>query len=303
MADRRTILVTGATGAQGGGVARHLLRGGQFRVRCLTRNPNSAKATALAKSGAEVVKGDLADRQSVETVLAGCHGCFGITNFWEHFMGERQHGRNLVEAVKSAGVEHFVFSTLPSAKEITKGAIEVPHLDIKADVEKYARELRLGATFVNVAFYFENFLTYFPPQRQADGTLAFGFPQGDTPLAGVAVEDLGGVVTAILGRPGEFRDRTVGIVGDDLPGKKYAEIMSRVLGQKVVYKYIPRETYASFGFPGAQELADMFEFNRLYIPERRADMAESRALYPGMQSFEEWMTANKQQFQVATAKV
>ena len=302
MADRRTILVTGATGAQGGGVARHLLKGGKFRIRCLTRNPNSEKAAALAQSGAEVVKGDLADRRSVEAVLAGCYGCFGVTNFWEHFAGERQHGRNLVEAVKSTGLEHFVFSTLPSAKEITKGAIAVPHLDIKADVEKYAREQRLGATFVNVAFYFENFLNYFPPQRQADGTLAFGFPQGDTPLAGVAVEDLGGVVTAIFGRPGEFRDRTVGIVGDDLPGKQYAETMSRVLGQKVVYNHIPRETYAAFGFPAAQELADMFEFNRLYIPERRTDMAESRALYPGMQSFEEWMKTNKQQFQTAAAK-
>jgi uncharacterized protein YbjT (DUF2867 family) len=303
MAEGKTILVTGATGAQGGGVARHLLKGGKFRVRCLTRDPTSAKAAALAKGGAEVVKGDLAERRSVEAALAGCYGCFGVTNFWEHFAGERQQGRNLVEAVKSAGVQHFVFSTLPSAKEITKGAIEVPHLDIKADVEKYARELRLGATFVSVAFYFENFLTHFLPQRQADGTLAFGFPQGDTPLAGVAVEDTGGVVAVIFGRPGEFRDRTVGIVGDDLPGKKYAEIMSRVLGQKVVYNYIPRETYAAFGFPGAQELADMFEFNRLHVPERRTDMAESRALYPGMLSFEEWMKANKQQFHAAVAKV
>jgi hypothetical protein len=78
--------------------------------------------------------------------------------------------------------------------------------------------------------------------------------------------------------------------------------MSRVLGQKVVYNHIPRETYAALGFPGAQELGDMFEFNRLHIPERRADMAESRALYPGMQSFEQWMTASKPRFEAVTAK-
>ncbi len=301
MADGKTILVTGATGAQGGGVARHLLRGGKFRVRCLTRDPNSAKSAALAKGGAEVVKGDLADRRSVESALAGCYACFGVTNFWEHFGGERQHGRNLIEAVKAARVEHFVLSTLPSAKQISKGAIEVPHFDIKAELEQYARDLGLGATFVHVAFYFENFLS-FPPQKQADGALAFGFPQGDTPLAGVAVEDVGGVVAAIFDRPAEFRDRSVGIVGDDLPGKTYAEIMSRILGQKVVYNYIPRATYAALGFPGAQELADMFEFNRLYIPERRADVAQSRALYPGMQAFEAWMKANKDQFKAEAAK-
>lgn len=302
MAVNRTILVTGATGAQGGSVARHLLKGGEFRVRCLTRHAQSAKAAALAQAGAEVVQGDLADRQSIERALDGCWGCFGVTNFWEHFERERDHGRNLIEAVKAVRVEHFVLSTLPGAKKISGGAIAVPHFDIKAELEQYARDLRLGATFTHAAFYFENFLTYFPLQQQPDGALAFGFPQGETKLAGVAVDDIGGVTAAIFRRREEFRDRVVGIVGDDLSGKDYARIMTRALGRTVAYNYIPREVFASFGFPGAQELADMFEFNRLYIPERRAEMVESHALYPGVQSFEVWMEANRLKFPDPAAK-
>src|SRR5689334_15924545 len=103
MVDKRMILVTGATGAQGGGVARQLLKDAKFRVRCLTRDPKSPKAAALGRAGAELVKGDLADTRSLTAALTGCYGCFGVTNFWEHFGGEYQHGINLVDAVKAAG--------------------------------------------------------------------------------------------------------------------------------------------------------------------------------------------------------
>lgn len=296
MANQKTILVTGATGAQGGGVARHLLRGGKFRVRCLTRNPDSDKAAALERAGAEVVRGDLGDPKSLAPALKGCYGVFGVTNFWEHFAKEYDQGKNLMDAVKAAAPEHFIFSSLPYAKKITNGKIEVPHFDTKGRLEEYARELKLDAIVVHVAFYFENFINYFPLQKQADGTFAFGFPQGDTPLAAVCVEDVGGVLAAIFDRPKDFRNKTVGIVGDDLPPKQYAEIMTRVLATKVVYNYVPREVFASFGFPGAEDLANMFEYNRLHIPNRKADVEQSRRLYPGMQRFEAWLRANKDRF-------
>ncbi|MFQ5817624.1 MAG: NmrA/HSCARG family protein [Terriglobia bacterium] len=297
MTEPKTILVTGATGAQGGGVARQLLAGGKFAVRCLSRNPNSEKATALKQAGAEVVKGDFEDVASLRSALTGCYGVFGVTNYWEHFEKEYPQGKNLMDAVAAAKVEHFVFSALPYAKKLTQGALAVPHFDSKGQLEEYGRGRGLAATFVHVAFYFENFLFFFPPQKQADGTFSFGFPQGDTPLAGVAVEDVGGVVAAIFDRRAEFRGKTVGIVGDDLPSQRYAEIMTRVLGKKVVYNYIPREVFASFTFPGAEDLANMFEFNRLHIPNRKADLEQSRTLYPRMQSFESWLTANKSRFQ------
>lgn len=293
MSTKPTILVVGATGAQGGGVARHLLSRGAFGVRALTRDPNSAKATALREAGAEVMAGDLADPASVRAALAGCKAAFGVTNFWEHFGGEEQHGRNLIDAVADSEVEHFVFSTLPGAKKLSGGELDVPHFDIKAELEDYARAKGLPATFVHVAFYFENFLYFFPPQKQPDGTFTFGFPQGDTPLAGVGIEDAGGVVAKIFEQPDEFLGKTVGIVGDDLPPAQYAEILTRLLGKTVIYQYIPREVFAGFGFPGADDLANMFDFNRRFIPNRKADLEESRRLYPGMQTFEAWVSANK----------
>ncbi len=292
MADKPIVLVTGATGAQGGGVARHLLAGDRFAVRCLTRNPASDKAAALKQAGAEVVAGDLDDPASLRAALQGCHAAFGVTNFWEHFADEERQGRNLIDALAAANLRHVVLSTLPSPKVITRGRLEVPHFDIKARLETYARGLKLPATFVHVAFYYENFLGFFPPRKEEGGAYAFGFPQGDTPLAAVAAEDIGGVVATLFAWPDDFVGRTVGVVGDDQPPAAYAGIMARVLGERIEYRYIPREAFAALGFPGAEDLANMFEFNRLHIASRRADLEESRRLYPEIRSFEAWVRAN-----------
>lgn len=297
MIDQKTILVTGATGAQGGSVARHLLKDNQFAVRCLTRNVNSDGATDFKQLGVEVVQGDLDEINSLQAAMEGCYGVFGVTNFWEHFEKEYQQGKNLVDAVAASDVQHFVFSTLPSAKKISNGALEVPHFDIKGQLEDYARDRNLNATFIHIAFYYENFLSFFPPQKQADGTYSFGFPQGDTPLAAVSVEDLGGVVAGVFNNPDEYKGKVVGVVGEDVPPSRYAEIMTRVLEQTIVYQYIPQEVFASFGFPGADDLANMFEFNRLYIPNRQEDLLESRKLYPQVQTFESWVNKNKDKFQ------
>ena len=296
MTDDKVILVIGATGAQGGGVARHLLNSGRFTVRCLTRNPSSEKAIALQEAGAEVVKGDFGEPESLKTAMKGCYGVFGVINFWEHFDKTYELGKNLIDAVAASNIKHFVFSTLPNAKKISGEKIEVPHFDIQAKLEEYARSLELNVTFVHPAFYYENFLSYFPPKKQEDGTFAFGFPQGDTLLAGVAIEDLGGVVTAIFDKPDDFKDKTIGVVGDDLSGKEYAEIMTKVLEKNIIYNYITREVFAKFDFPRAQDLASMFEFNRLHISNRKEDLEESRRLYPKMQTFESWLTANKEKF-------
>jgi uncharacterized protein YbjT (DUF2867 family) len=297
MSDKK-ILVLGATGAQGGGVARHLLASGDVSVRCLTRNPNSDKAAALASAGAEVLKGDLDNIDSVFAAAKGCWGVFAVTNFWEHFGKEKefQQGKNVVDAVSQAGVEHMVFSTLPHVSKITKGALDVPHFDGKGQIEEYARTTGAGATFLHVAFYYENWLSFFPPQKQEDGSFVFGFPQGDTKLAAVCVEDVGGVVAGIFNDPSRYKDKVVGAVGDDLPAANYANMMSRALGKQIVYNYIPRDVFASFEFPGAEDLANMFEYNRLHIPDRQADLEESRLLYPRMQSFETWIRANKTKF-------
>jgi uncharacterized protein YbjT (DUF2867 family) len=296
---KKTVLVTGATGQQGGSVARHLLRSGKYQVRCLTRNPNNDKAKALRGAGADVVAADLNDVASVRAAIAGCDAVFAVTNWWELFDSAKEfvHGRNLVDAAVDTNVLQFMFSTLPSAQQISGGKIPVPHLDSKKVIEDYARNRGLNAVYFNVAFYFENFINFQMLQRQADGTLAFGFPQGDTPLAGVCVEDLGGVVAAVLERFDEFAGKIVGVVGDDEPCSRYAEVMTRVLGRKAVYQHIPREEYAKFPFPGADELGAMFDFNRQYLLGRKADLELCRKLYPPMQNLEAFLKSNRAMFE------
>lgn len=233
------------------------------------------------------------DPASLRVALVGCHGVFGVTNFWEAFEKERDQGKNLIDAVKAAGAEHFVFSSLPHAARMSGGELKVPHFDIKAELADYASNLQLPMTQVHVAFYYENFLSYFPPRKQEDGTYSFGFPQGDTNLSGVCVSDMGGVVAQLFADQDRFLGRTVGIVGDDMPAAEYAQVLSQVLGKTVVYHHVPRDVFAGFGFPGADDLANMFEFNRRYILSRQADMEESKRLYPGMQSFRAWAEANR----------
>lgn len=291
-----TILVTGATGGQGGSVARFLLAAG-FPVRALTRSPDSDKAKALADAGAQVVAGDLADRASLDRALSGCDGVFGVTSFWEHFTAEEGHGTNLIEAVADAGVDFFVFSTLPNAYELSGHELPVPHFDIKAKLEQKARETDVPTAFVHVAFYYENFLGFFPPQRQDDGSYAFGFPQGDTPLAAVAVEDLGGVVVPMFENAEAYAGKVVGVVGDDLPPAEYAGSMSAVLGQRVAYNYIPREVFAEFDFPGADDLANMFDFYRRFVHNSQAQLEQSRSMFPGIRTFRTWLEANKEKFE------
>jgi len=295
---KKTILVNGATGRQGGSVARHLLRDGNFAVRALTRNPESEKALELKSLKAEIVQGDHDNIESLKNSLKGCYGAFGITSFWEHFEKEYEQGKNLVDAVASSNIEHFVFGSLPYAHKISDGRYEVPHFDIKGKLVEYINSLGLKTTILLTTFYYENFLSVFRPQKQEDGTYAFGFPQGDTKLATFSVEDLGGIVTTIFNNPDKFIGRTVGTVGEDQPPAKYAEIMSKTLGKKVVYNHIPREIFIGFGFPRAEDLANMFEFNRYYLENRQKDLDESRQLYPGMQSFKEWMESNKEKFPI-----
>lgn len=283
-----TMLVTGATGAQGGSVARHLLADGSWSVRAFTRKPESPAAQALRSAGAEVVQGDLGDRGTIERALEGCEGLYAVTNFWEHFDREVEHGMNLVDAAASAGTRDVILHSLPSVEDETGGELHVPHFDLKAKVEAHARERVPHAAILHIAFYFDNFTSFFPPRRQENGTYVFGFPQGDTSLAGIAAEDVGGVVLGMLRDLDRFRGRVVYAVGDDIPAARYAEIMSQVLDLPIVYQHIERETFAGFGFPGADDLAQMFDYYRRYVPSRARELEESRELYPAIQTFEQW---------------
>jgi uncharacterized protein YbjT (DUF2867 family) len=295
----RTILVTGATGAQGGSVARHLLADGGWKIRAFTRKPDSDAARALANAGAEVVEGDLADRGSIVRGLDGCEGLYGVTSFWEHFEHEAEHGRNIVDAAAEAGTPDIIIHSLPDISALTDGELSVPHFDLKAQVERYARARLPQAAYLHIAFYYDNFTSFFPPRRQDDGTYVCGFPQGDTSLAGVAAEDVGGVVLGMLADLDRFRGDVAWAVGDDLPMTRYAEIMSDVLDLPVVYQHIPRETFAAFGFPGADDLAQMFDFYRRFVPSRKPEIEQSRELFPAIQDFETWARRHREVLRAA----
>lgn len=287
------VLVVGATGLQGGSVARHLLAEGRCRVRCLTRRLDSVAARALADAGAEVVQGDMADRESLDAALAGCEAVFGVTSYFEHFAAEYELGARLVDAVVDSAVEHFVLSTLPSASTLSAGTLSVPHFEHKARLEALVRQREILATFVHVAFYYENFLTNCQPRRQADGSYAFGFPLGNATLSAVAADDIGGVVAAILRSPGNFQGKTVQVVGDQRPAADYAAVIGRVTSRTVRYQHIPREDFAALPIPGAAELADMFELYRSHVGARPGDLAAARRLYPGLRDFADWAGAHE----------
>ena len=294
METKKIILVTGATGAQGGSVAKALLKKGKFDVRILTRDDTSPKAISLQYAGADLVIGDFEDIPRLRKAMEGVYGVFGVTDYEEHCEKEILHGKNLIDAVKYSGVQHFVYSASPNYHKISRGEHSVPQCDIKAALQEYTRSLNISASFVHVTYYYENFISLFPLQRDKHNNLHFGFPQGNTKLAMVSVSDVGGVVAKIFDHPVEYKGRTVGVVGEDRSCAEYAHIMSKVLERNVYYHHIPRDIFIGFDFPQAEKWADVFEVQRLYITNHQIDLIESHGLYPAMQTFEKWLENNKE---------
>ncbi len=312
MADKKIIAVVGATGAQGGGLVRAILadRSGSFAVRAITRNPGSEKAQALQAAGAEVVGGDTDNPATLDRAFAGAYGAFCLTNFWEHFSPEREltQARNMAQAVKAAGVQHVIWSTLEDTRKwvpleddrmpTLMGKYKVPHFDAKGEADQIFRDLGVPTTFLLTAFYWEN-LIYFGsgPQRGQDGALAITFPMDNKPLPSIAVEDIGKCAYGIFKRGREFINETVGIAGQHLTGPEMARALTQALGQEVRYNNVPPEVYRSFGFPGADDLGNMFQFKRdfndYFYGARNLEF--TRSLNPELQTFEEWLAVHKDQ--------
>jgi uncharacterized protein YbjT (DUF2867 family) len=310
MPEKKIIAVVGATGAQGGGLVRAILadRNGPFTARAITRKPDSDKAQALRRQGAEVVAADADDEASLERAFAGAHGVFALTNFWEHFSPERElaQARNQAQAAKNAGVQHVIWSTLEDTRRwvplsddrmpTLMGKYKVPHFDAKGEADNIFRELGVPTTFLLTAYYWDN-LIYFGagPQRGPDGVLAITFPMDDKALPAIAVEDIGKAAYAIFKRGPEFINKTVGIAGEHLTGQQMASALTEALGQEVRYNNVPPEVYRSFGFPGADDLGNMFQFKRdfndYYCGARNLQF--SRSLNPELQTFQEWLAVHK----------
>ncbi len=306
----KVIVVTGATGAQGGGLARAILAdpGGGFRVRALTRDPSSEKARALEKAGAEVVGANVDDAESVRRAFRGAHGAFCVTFFWDHFSPEKElaEARNMAMAARQAGLKHVIWSTLEDTRRFVplsddrmptlKEKYKVPHFDAKGEANRIFVDMGLPVTLLHTSFYWDNFIYFgLGPKPGPDGVLAITFPMGDKRLPGIAAEDIGKCALGIFKAGAEYIGKSVGIAGGHLTGAQMAASLSRALGREVRYNDVPPEVYRSFPFPGADDMGNMFQFKRDFEPQYVAarSLDFSRRVNPELQNFETWLEANK----------
>jgi uncharacterized protein YbjT (DUF2867 family) len=309
MAETKVIAVVGATGAQGGGLARAILadKGGGFAVRALTRDPSSEPARALARLGAEVVRADVDDPASLVEAFRGAHGAFCVTFFWAHLSPEKEieEARAMAQAAREAGIRHAIWSTLEDTRRwvplsdprmpTLQGKYKVPHLDGKGEADRFFEEAGVPTTYLLTSFYWDNFIFFgMGPKRGPDGKLALTLPLGSAKLPGIAAEDIGRCAYGIFRRGAELTGKRLGIAGEHLSGSEMAAAMSRALGEEVRYQEVPPEVYRGFGFTGADDLGNMFQFKRDFEKDFRAarDVDASRALNPSLQSFDDWLARN-----------
>jgi uncharacterized protein YbjT (DUF2867 family) len=309
MSEQNIIAVVGATGAQGGGLVRAILadREGPFVVRAITRKPESEKARELATLGAEVMAGDADDPPSLDRAFAGAYGAFCVTNFWEHFSAEREgmQATAMARASRKAGIEHVIWSTLEDTRRwvplndarlpTLQGKYKVPHFDGKGAADRVFAEEAAPTTYLLAAFYWENFL-YFGqgPRKGTEGNLELALPLGGVKLPGIAAQDIGKCAYGLFRRGTGTVGQRFGIAGETLSGPEMAAKMGRALGRKVSFHDPPFDAYRGSGFPGADDLGNMFQFQAILGDEflRSRDPESARALNPELLSFDAWLDAN-----------
>ncbi len=315
MPEKQVIAVVGATGAQGGGLVRAIVadRGGPFVARAITRNPQSDKARALAALGAEVVAADADDPPSLERAFAGAYGAYCVTNFWEHLSAEREGAQAtaMARASRQAGVRHVVWSTLEDTRNwvslddsrlpTLQGKYKVPHFDSKAQMDRVFAEEGAPTSYLLAAFYWENFIHFgMGPRQGADGDLVLALPLGGAKLPGIATEDIGKCAYGVLRRGTGAVGQRFGIAGEILSGEEMAEKMGRALDRKVTFQDVPFDVYRAMGFPGAEDIGNMFQFQAILGEEflRSRDPKLARSLSPDLLSFDAWLAANAGRFTI-----
>lgn len=316
MSDKKKIIVVvGATGAQGGGLLRAILDDPQqqFEVRAMTRNVNSEKAQQLGALGAEVAQADLDDLDSLKKTFKGAYGAFCVTNFWEHFSPRKEllQARNLAEAASDAGLAHVIWSTLEDTRKwvplsddrmpTLMDNYKVPHFDAKGEANHEFSDRGVPTTFLLTSFYWDNLIAFgMEPKRGADGTLEFVLAMADKPLSGIASVDIGRCALGIFRRGTEFIGKTLGIAGQHLTGEQMAASLSKAFGELVRYQAVDPDVYRALGFPGAEDLGNMYQFkcdfNDYFCGARSLEV--SRSLNPELMSFDDWLVKNKDRIPV-----
>lgn len=314
MSTKKIIAVVGATGAQGGGLVRAIAADpdGGFVARAITRDVHSDKAKELAALGVEVVAADLDDVDSLRRAFDGAYGAFCVTFFWAHFSPDTEirQARNMATAARDAGVQHVIWSTLEDTRKwvpldddrmpTLQGKYKVPHFDAKGEADAFFSELGVPTTWLLTSFYWDNFIQFgMGPARGADGVLGITMPMGKSKLPGIAAEDIGRTAYGVFQHP-ELIGKRVGISGEHVTGEQMAQAFTNAIGEEVRYNDVPPEVYRGFGFPGADDLGNMFQFKRDFESEYCAarDVDKTRALNPALRSFSQWLAENRDRIAV-----
>ena len=314
MADKKVIAVVGSTGSQGGGLVQAILSdpNGGFTARAVTCDPSKKKSKALAAKGAEVVAANLDDVESLKKAFAGAYGVYGVTNFWEHFSGEKEkaQAKNIADAARAAGVKHVIWSTLEDTRKLMTAddkrmpmlqeKYRVPHFDAKAEANAYFQGL--PTTYLVTSFYWDNlYLFGLAPKKDDKGVYSWTFPMGNAKLAGIAAEDIGKVAYGIFKADQQYVGKTVGIAGENLTIKEIGEKLSKGLGiGPVTYNAPEPNDYRAYGFQGADEYGNMFQVYRDFEKEvlGARSIETTRALNPQLQNFDQWLAKNKSKISV-----
>ena len=308
MADKKIIVVLGATGAQGGGLARAIVAdpNSGFAARAVTRDTSKDKAKALAAAGAEVVSADLDNVDSLKKAFAGAHGVYAVTNFWEHFSGDKeiQQAKNIAEAAKVAGVKHVIWSTLEDTRKLMspddtrmpmlQEKYRVPHFDAKAEAN--AAFAGVPTTLLVTSFYWDNLYMFgLAPKKDDKGVYSWTFPMGEAKLPGIAADDIGKVALGIFKAGSEYIGKTVGIAGESLSFQEMSKKLETIGIAPVQFNAVDANVFRGFGFPGADEYGNMFQVYRDF--EKQVNAARSiettRKLNPALKNFDQWLNANK----------
>jgi len=309
MSQKKIIVVFGATGAQGGGLVRSILadKNSEFAVRAVTRDTQSDSSKALANMGAEVVAADIDDMQSIKKALSGAYGAYFVTFFWSHFSPEKEMAQvqNMAMAAKETNLQHVIWSTLEDVRKYVplndnsmptlNEKYKVPHFDAKGESDAFFINAGVPTTFMLASYYWDNMIYFgMGPKKGADGKLAITFPMGKKKMAGIAAGDIGKCAYGIFKKGKEMIGKRVGIAGDQLTCDEMAQSLSKALGQEVKYNEITPEQYRGFGFPGAEDLGNMFQFYRDFdeVCNTTRNVAFSRELNPELKSFDMWLAEN-----------
>ncbi len=311
MSDKKIITVFGATGAQGGSLAHAILndKNSEFAVRAVTRNPDAENSKKLLQMGADLIKADIDNKESLSRALEGAYGAYFVTFFWAHMSADKEteEAHNLAEAAKDAGLKHVIWSTLEDTRKwiplkdnrmpTLLGKYKVPHFDAKGEADRFFIDLKIPTTFFRISFYWDNFVHFGAgPKEGPDGKLYLTLPMDNKKMAGIAVEDIGKCVYGIFKNGQELIGKTIGIAGEHLTGQEMAEKFSKALGKEVLYNNVTPDTYRGFDFPGADEMGNMFQFYRDFdeVCNSIRDVNFSRKLNPELKSFEIWLSENAQ---------